>query len=59
MQIPQTVRTRGCCCIGVQPLALAMHNKFGIMQREEWDLRGAFVQANVHATCESTLHGPR
>lgn len=27
--------------------------------KEEWDLRRAFVQANVHATRESTLHGPR
>lgn len=27
--------------------------------KEEWDLRRPFVQANVHATCESTLHGPR
>lgn len=34
MQIPQTVHTRGCCWIGVQPLALTMHNKFGIMQRK-------------------------
>lgn len=26
---------------------------------EEWDSRWPFVQANVHAVCESTLHGPR
>lgn len=32
MQIPQTLCTRGCCWIGVQPLVLAMRNKFGIMQ---------------------------
>lgn len=32
MQILQTLCTQGCCRIGVQPLVLAMHNKYGIMQ---------------------------
>lgn len=32
MQILQTLCTQGCCWIGVQPLMLAMHNKYGIMQ---------------------------
>lgn len=32
MQILQTLCTQGCCWLGLQPLAPAMHDKYGIMQ---------------------------
>lgn len=40
MQIPQTLCTRGCCWIGVQPLVPAVHNKFGIMQTKNGSYGG-------------------
>lgn len=59
MQMPQTLCTRGCCWI-VGAAARASHaQQIWNYANEEWDPRRPFVLANVHATRDSTLHGPR
>lgn len=59
MQMPQTLCARGCCWI-VGAAARASHaQQIWNYANEEWDPRRPFVQANVHATCDSTVHGPR